>query len=255
MNRATKQADAERWARVGLEPEQAAVAHRLGFRAGDIERLRRSTPNELDWPEIERRLRATADAVRARAAKRFTSWIAEGNTVAEAIAWLDAGFQLSAAWGWRARGFPTPQHAQPWRAEGYTAEAAERWTHTGVQHPAQVRELLRRRITADALWDITRYGVPLDVALDWLDRGFAPSAIPGWYELGFTPEQVRELGQARSLGHERLRYLLARGVPFATIVNLSTLTGLTWAEIDDGDLIAVIDMIPPTHRGTDPLRS
>lgn len=231
------------WATCGLLPDEARVAEAMGFRPVDIIGLRRATPTELDWPAIERRLHATVASIRARATQRpFDNWVKHGGSMADAVAWLDAGLNLSAAAQWRRCGFMTPEQAAPWRQQEFDSEPAAQWRDSGVDDPRLARSLIRRRIQGGDLAALVKHGVPSDAAQAWLVAKFRVMEIPGWHHLGLTIDQVSLLGEARMIGPERAGKLLERGVPFAVIPTLKTLTGRTWIQIRTG-AISVDDIV------------
>ncbi len=224
--------DAQRWAGSGLLPEQASVAQSLGFRPDDVAALRRSSRETLDWPEIERRLRATVDAVKRRAGERpFHNWVTHGGMIADAVTWLDAGYHLSAAGNWTRHGFTSPAQADRWGRAGFDAEPAARWTRSGIDDPRTARTLIRKGVAADDLHRLVWQGVPLDVAQEWLGHRFGAGDVFRWYDVGLTPAQVIALHDARMLGPALVGELLARDVPAHTIAELSSITGRTWAEL------------------------
>ncbi len=237
--------DAKRWAGSGLLPEQASVAQSLGFRPADVAALRRSSRETLDWPEIERRLRATVDAVRRRAGERpFHNWVTHGGMIADAVMWLDAGYHLSAAGNWTRHGFASTDQADRWSRAGFDAEPAARWTISGIDDPRTARNLIRKGVAADDLHRLVWQEVPLDVAQEWLGHGFRVGEVPDWYEIGLTPVQATSVREARWLGPALVGELLARDVPAHTIAELSSITGRTWSELralPDAD--AIVELI------------
>jgi hypothetical protein len=237
--------DAQRWAASGLLPEQASVAQSLRFRPADVAALRRSSRETLDWPEIERRLRATVDAVRRRAGERpFHNWVTHGGMIADAVMWLDAGYHLSAAGNWTRHGITTTTQADRWRQAGFDPEPAARWTRSGIDDPRTARNLIRKGVAADDLHRLVWQGVPLDIAQEWLGHRFGAGDVVRWYDVGLTPAQVTALRDARMLGPALVGELLARDVPAHTIAELSSITGRTWAELralPDAD--AIVELV------------
>lgn len=220
------------WARSGLEPTEAAAAEAMGFRPDDIVALRRSTSTEIDWPALERRLLAAVTSIRARAKPvPFDNWTRQAWSMSEAVAWLNAGFNLTAAAQWRRRGFTTPDQAAPWRQQGFDAEPAGEWREGGVDHPKTARHLIRHRVQGGDLAALVRRGMAPHDARAWLLAKVPSERIDGWQDLGLSPDQVANLHQARLLGDQRVGELIERGVPLTVIARLAELTGRTWVEI------------------------